>query len=126
MSFFNSQSCKCGQLSHKHIKRNLGDPNFSCNHLAILELCTFYIDYKNVNSKQLTLVVKSMLNILCRHSFCDFVKIPQKFLPLPMLETITKSTYFHPAKKKIPILWIELQTNKNVKGFKTLHLKTER
>ena len=63
-----------------------------------------------------------MLNILCRHSFCDFVKIVQKFLPLPMLEITTKSTYFLPAKKKIPILCIELQTNKNVKGFKTLHL----
>ena len=64
-----------------------------------------------------------MLNISYRHSFCDFVKIPQKFLPLPMLEITTKSTYFLPAKKTIPILWIELQTNKNIKGLKTLHLK---
>ena len=38
-------------------------------------------------------MVKPMLNILCRHSFCDFVKIPEKFLPLPMLEITTKSTY---------------------------------
>ena len=110
-----------------------------------------------------------MLNILCRHSFGDFVKIPQKFLPLPMLETTTKSTifeyknvkfkaiiyfsgqtnvnnfmqtqllwfckksqkflllpmletttkstYFLPTKKKIQILWIEIQTNKNFRGF---------
>ena len=24
--FFNFQSCKCGQLSHNHIKRDLGNP----------------------------------------------------------------------------------------------------
>ena len=58
-----------------------------------------------------------MLNILCRHTFCDFVKIPQKFLPLRMLEITTKSTYFLPMKKKIPMLWIELQANKNINGF---------
>ena len=26
---FNCQSCKCGQLSHNYIKRDLGNPNFS-------------------------------------------------------------------------------------------------
>ena len=57
------------------------------------------------NSRQLTLVVKPMLNILCRHSFCDFIKILQKFLSLPMIEITTKSTYFLPVKKKIPIPW---------------------
>ena len=57
---------------------------------------------------------------------CDFVKIPQKFLPLPMLEVTTKSTYFLPEKRKIPILSLERQTNKNIKGFKTLHLNTGR
>ena len=31
---------------------------------------------------------------------------------LPLLKITTKSTHFLPAKKKIPILWIELQTNK--------------
>ena len=67
-----------------------------------------------------------MSNILCRHSFCDFVKIQKKFLPLPMLEITTKSTYFLSAKKKIPMLWIELKTNENIKVFKTLHLNTER
>ena len=30
-----------------------------------------------------------MLNHLCRHNFCDFVKIPQKFLALPLLEITT-------------------------------------
>ena len=54
------------------------------------------------------------------------LKIPQKFLPLLMLEITTNSIYFFPAKKKMPILCLELQTKKNVKGFKTLHLSTKR
>ena len=33
--FFNCQSCKCGQLSHNHIKRDLGDPNFICATIVI-------------------------------------------------------------------------------------------
>ena len=70
-------------------------------------------------------MVKPTLNILCRRSFSNFVKIPQKFLPLPTLEISTKSTYFLLAKKKMPIMWIELQTNKNRKGLKTLHLSIE-
>ena len=43
----------------------------------------------------------------------------------PFLEITTKSIHFLPAKKKIPTLWIERQTNKNEKGRKTLHLNTE-
>ena len=86
----------------------------------------FTLRIKTQNSRQLTFVVKSMLNILCRHSFCDFAKIPQKFLPLPMLEITTDSTYFLIAKEKMPILRIELLTNKNIKGFKTLHLNPQR
>ena len=34
--FFNCQSCKCGQLSHNYIKRNLGNPNFSSTTIVIL------------------------------------------------------------------------------------------
>ena len=33
--FFNCQSCKCGQLSHNYIKRNLGNPNFSSTTIVI-------------------------------------------------------------------------------------------
>ena len=29
ISFFNCQRCKCSQLSHDYIKRDLGNPNFS-------------------------------------------------------------------------------------------------
>ena len=55
--------------------------------------------------------------------FCK--DIAKKFLLFPMSEITTKSTCFLPVKKKIPILWIELQTNKNIKGIKTLHLDTK-
>ena len=47
-----------------------------------------------------------------KHSFFDFVMISVKVSSLPLLKITTKSTHFLPAKKKIPILWIELQTNK--------------
>ena len=58
------------------------------NFLAILELCAFYLEYKKVkfmaiNRKFDDEIVKPMLNILCKHSFCDFVKIQQKFPPFP-------------------------------------------
>ena len=33
--FFNCQSCKCGQLSHNYIKRDLGNPNFSSTTIVI-------------------------------------------------------------------------------------------
>ena len=66
-----------------------------------------------------------MLNISCRHSFCNFTKVSSPQLR-NNYQITTKLTYFLLAKKKIPILWIELQTNKNIKGFKTLHLNTER
>ena len=35
-----------------------------------------------------------------------------KVSSLPLLKITTKSTNFLPVKKKIPILWIEIQTNK--------------
>ena len=56
-----------------------------------------------------------MLNILCKRSLYDFAKTPQK-----LLKVIPRSTYFLPAKNKIPILWIELQTRKN-QNFTSKH-----
>ena len=41
-----------------------------------------------------------------------FFKDTAKVSSLPLLKITTKSTNFLPAKKKIPILWIEIQTNK--------------
>ena len=34
--FFNCQGCKCGQLSHSNINRDLGNPNFSSTATVIL------------------------------------------------------------------------------------------
>ena len=81
------------------------------NFLATLELCAFYIEYKKVKFTTINFGVEPILNILCKHRFCDFVKIPQ-VSSLPLLKITTKSTHFLPAKKKILILWIEIQTNK--------------
>ena len=85
------------------------------NFLPILELCVFYIEYRTVKfskkERQLTFVVEPMLNILCKHSFCDFVDTA-KVSSLPLLKITTKPKHFLPVKKKIPILWIGLQTNK--------------
>ena len=46
------------------------------NFLAMLEFCTFYIEYKNAKFTELTFVIKTMFNILSKHRFCNFVKIP--------------------------------------------------
>ena len=92
------------------------------NFLAVLE---FYVD-NNKNVKFKTINFSGQTNILCRRSFFDIVKIPQKFLPLPMLEITTIPVYFLPTREKIPILWIELQTNKNIKSLKTLHTSKHR
>ena len=59
-----------------------------------------------------------MLNILCKHSSCDFVKIPQKFLPL--LKITTESTHFLPAKKEIIIL-----SNKQIKCKRSQNLTSK-
>ena len=68
------------------------------NCLAILELYTSYIEYKNVKFKPINFSGQTNVKyFLFRHSFCYFVKTSQKFLPLPMLEITTKST---PCKEK--------------------------
>ena len=42
--FFNCQNCKCGQLSHNHIKRDLGDTNISCTTIVIpIVMCTITV-----------------------------------------------------------------------------------
>ena len=53
------------------------------NFLAILELCAFYIDYKKVKLTAINFRGRINVNILCKHSLCDFVKIPQMFLAFP-------------------------------------------
>ena len=48
-----------------------------------------------------------------------FFKDTAKVFSLPLLKITTKSKHFLPAKKKIPILWIDLQTNKIEKVSKS-------
>ena len=78
-----------------------------------VELYAFYIEFKKVkftaiNFRGRTTNVKYFIQTQLL-GFCeDNVKISS----LPFLKITTKSTHFVPATKKIPILWIELQTNK--------------
>ena len=46
------------------------------NFLAMLEFCTSYIEYLNAKFTELTFVIKTMFNILSKHSFYNFEKIP--------------------------------------------------
>ena len=66
------------------------------NFLALLEFGAFYIEYKNVKFTTINSRDRTRVKIT------------------------TKSTYFLPAKKKIPILWIELRTNK-IQKFTSKH-----
>ena len=44
-------------------------------------MCILHRVKQKENSRKLILVVEPVLNIWYEHSFCDFVKVPQKFLP---------------------------------------------
>ena len=79
------------------------------NLLAILEFCAFYVEYKNVKFTGINFRGRTI--VLKQTQLLRFSKNSAKVSSQPLLR-ITKSTHFHPAKKKIPILWIELQTNK--------------
>ena len=94
------------------------------NYLAILELCTFYIEYKNVKFTAIKFSGRANVKYFMQTQLLRFCKDIAKVSSLPLLEITTKSKHFLPAKK-IPVLWIELQTNKNTKGLKTLHLNNE-
>ena len=50
----------------------------------------------------------------------QFRKKTSKVSSRSLLKVIPRSTYFLPAKNKIPILWIELQTRKN-QNFTSKH-----
>ena len=88
------------------------------NFLEILEFFAFYIEYKNAKftgifkihfrGQMLNTSVKYFMQTL----LLRFSKNAAKVSSLPLLKITTKSTHFLPVKKKIPILWIELQTNK--------------
>ena len=47
------------------------------------KLIAVYIDYKKVKLTTINFHGRTNVNILCKHSLCDFVKIPQMFLAFP-------------------------------------------
>ena len=101
------------------LKRNKQKQSLIClkncemnNFLAILELCAFYIEYKKVKFTAINFLGRISLKYFMQIQLLRFCKVTTKVSSLPLLKITTKSTHFLPAKKKIPILWIELQTNK--------------
>ena len=89
------------------------------NFLAILELCAFYIEYQIVKFTAINFCGRTSVKYFMQTQVLRFCKDTAKVSSLPLLKITTKSTLFLPAKKKIPILWIELQTNKIKKVSKS-------
>ena len=81
------------------------------NFLAILELSAFYIEYQKVKFTAINFLGRISLKYFMQIQLLRFCKDITKVSSLPVLK-ITKSTHFLSAEKKIPILWIEPQTNK--------------
>ena len=82
------------------------------NFFAILELCGFYIEYKKVKLKAINFCGRANVKYFMQTQVLRCSKDNAKVSSVPLLKITTKSTNFFPAKKKIPMLWIELQTNK--------------
>ena len=82
------------------------------NILAILELCAFYIGYKNARFTEINFRGRTNVKYFMQTQLLQLFKNTTEVSSLPLLKITTKSTHFLPAKKKIPILWIKLQTNK--------------
>ena len=86
------------------------------NFLGILELCAFYIEYKKVKFTAINFCGRTNVKYFMQtQRFCkDIAKVSS----LHLFKITTKLTYFLPAKKNIPILWIKLQANKMQKVSK--------
>ena len=82
------------------------------NFLATLKLCAFYIEYKKVKFTAINFRGRTNVKYFMQTQVLRFCKDTAKVSSLPLLKITTKSTHFLPAKKKILILWIEIQTNK--------------
>ena len=74
------------------------------NFLAIKEFCAKFTGINFLGRTNVKYLMQTQLLRFCKNT--------AKVSSLPLLKITTKSTHFLPAKKKIPILWIELQTNK--------------
>ena len=82
------------------------------NFLAILGSCAFYIEYKKVKFMAINFRGRTNIRYFMQTQLLRFCRDTSKVPSLPLLKITTKSTHFLTAKKKIPMLWIELQTNK--------------
>ena len=82
------------------------------NFLAIPEFCAFYVEYKKVKFTAINFRGRTNVKYFVQTQLLRFCKDTAKVSSLPLLKITTKSTHFFPAKKKIPILWIKLQTDK--------------
>ena len=82
------------------------------NFLAILELCAFYIEYKKIKFTEVNFRGQTNVRYFMQTQLFRFCKDTAKVSSLSLLKIIIKSTHFLPAKNNIPILWIELQTQK--------------
>ena len=82
------------------------------NFLAILELCAFYIEYKKVKFTAINFCGQTNVKYFMQTQVLRCSKDTAKVSSLPLSKITTESIHFLLAKKKITILWIELQTNK--------------
>ena len=80
--------------------------------LAILEFCAFYIEYKNAKFTEINFRDRTNVKYFMQTQLLRFCKDTSKVSSLPLLKTTTKLTHSLPAKKKITITWMELETNK--------------
>ena len=87
------------------------------NFLAILEFYAFCMEYKNAKFTGINFRGRTNVEYSMQIQHLRFYKDTAKVF-LFLLKITTKSTHFLPAKKKIAILWIELQTNKTQKVSK--------
>ena len=109
------------------LKRNKQRQSFIClknrevnNFLAILQLCAFHIEYKSAKFTEINFRGPANVKYFMRTQLSQYFEDTAKVSSLPLLKTNAKSTFqFLPAKKKILILWIKLQTNQTQKVSKS-------
>ena len=82
------------------------------NFLPTLELCAFYIEYLKVKLTIINFRGRTNVKYFIQKQSLRFCKDTPKVSCPPLLKITTKSTHFLSARKKIPVLWTELQTNK--------------
>ena len=73
----------------------------------MLELRTFYIEYKKVKITAMNFRSQTNVKYFMQIPPLQFCKDTAKLYSLPLLKKTTKLTHFFPAKKNMPIL----QTN---------------